>query len=196
MYKTNNEEILSCIVYKIFLYFSQDVNFTISIIKSKQNCRFTHECICTEVALLWEHSHSKCKNQIWTQGFLHLLHYISLDRGSARTLASEKQVGLSKMLCTPGSEKKIYAMVSHFLYQTGLVTLRWTQCFGWNRKKLRKKDKKTKQIGEGEKSDHTNVLDNTFVTLGIQNRHSDALVKRMYYLFVARKQTAKAAELH
>lgn len=34
----------SCIEYKIFLYFSQDVNSTISITQSKQNCRFTQGC--------------------------------------------------------------------------------------------------------------------------------------------------------
>lgn len=47
--QTMKKYLHSCIAYTIFLYFSQDVNSTISIIKSKQNCRFTHACICTEV---------------------------------------------------------------------------------------------------------------------------------------------------
>lgn len=130
----------------IFLYFSQGVNSTISIIKTKQNCRFTQECIGMEVGtgvrVQSQQMQTSLGSSCWTQGFLHLLHYISLERCSARTLAVEKQVGLSKVLYTPGSEKGNICHGTIFSVSNWILNLRWTPCFGWKRKKLRKKEGK------------------------------------------------------
>lgn len=46
------------------------------------------------------------QNQIWTWGFPPFLHFASPERGFAKTLAVEKQVGLSRVLSTPCSGKR------------------------------------------------------------------------------------------
>lgn len=58
-------------------------------------------------------------------------------------------------------------MVPFFPVSNWILTHTRTQCFGRKRKKLRKKEEKNQQIGEGEKSEHINVLYSTFATLGV-----------------------------
>lgn len=76
--------------------------------------------------------------------------------------------------------------------------VRWTECLGWKGKKLRNETTKTASRREREKKWRHRCFGQHFSTHGgaKQRREPGALGKWMYFLFAAKKQTAKAAELH
>lgn len=110
----------SCIVCKVFLYFSQDVNSTISLIKTKQNCRFTQECICTEVGTGVRAQSQQMQKSNLNPGIPSLVAVCKSRERFCQDPGSGKTSGIIQGALHSWFRKRKHAMAPFFLYQTGL----------------------------------------------------------------------------
>lgn len=138
-----NTYTVGCIVYAICLYFSQDVNSTTSVIKTKWNSRFTQECICTEAGSVVRAQSQQMQKSSLNPGIPSLVALCKFRERFCQDSGSGKTSGIIQDPLHSWFRKENKMPWYHFF------------CI--------------KQIGEGEKSEYINVLDMTFAISGIQN---------------------------